>query len=287
MLPVVQGSRSRTAGPRPRPISAPATPRRRAGAAMLAALLLAVPALRPAAAENPDIARRKAAERKTFTDKQLVDGFFKVSFGAELGLSGRVERIRKYEKPVRVYVDSQAKPDRRAALAAVVADIRARIANIDLAVTEQRAEANVIVRLVRNRDLAKTISSVYGAAGRRIVKSLEPQCLSGFSKDADYRILQSTVILAADVRDFTFYDCAYEELLQALGPIRDDSSVPWTMFNDDVQKGFFDVYDQYLLNIHYDPSIRAGMTREQVRAVLPEVLPRVRAFVRSVNGLAE
>ena len=33
------------------------------------------------------------------------------------------------------------------------------------------------------------------------------------------------------------------------------------MFNDDVQMGFFGLYDQYLLNILYDPRIRAGMTR--------------------------
>jgi Protein of unknown function (DUF2927) len=88
-----------------------------------------------------------------------------------------------------------------------------------------------------------------------------------------------------DAGDFIFYDCVYEELLQALGPINDDSSVPWTMFNDQVQKGFFDVYDQYLLNILYHPRIRPGMTREEVRAVLPEVLPSVRAFVAKVNGL--
>ena len=57
------------------------------------------------------------------------------------------------------------------------------------------------------------------------------------------------MILPVDAGEFTFYDCAYEELLQALGAINDDRSVPWTMFNDDVQMGFFDVYDQYLLNI--------------------------------------
>jgi Protein of unknown function (DUF2927) len=72
------------------------------------------------------------------------------------------------------------------------------------------------------------------------------------------------VILPVDASDFTFYDCAYEELLQALGPIIDDPSVPWSMFNDDVQMGFFDVYDRYLLNILYDPRIRPGMTKEVV-----------------------
>jgi hypothetical protein len=59
------------------------------------------------------------------------------------------------------------------------------------------------------------------------------------------------------------------------------------MFNDKVSMGFFDVFDQYILNILYDPRIRPGMTVEEVRGVLPEVLPDVRAFVRKVNDLPE
>ena len=116
--------------------------------------------------------------------------------------------------------------------------------------------------LVRDRDLARTIRALYGInRARRIQRSLEPQCLSGFRKDESFRILHSDVILVADAGDFVFYDCIYEELLQALGPINDDATVPWSMFNDDVQMGFFDVYDQYILNILYHPRIRPGMTR--------------------------
>lgn len=87
----------------------------------------------------------------------------------------------------------------------------------------------------------------------------------------------------SDAGDFTFYDCAYEELLQALGPINDDASVPWSMFNDDVQLGFFGTYDQHLLNILYDPRIQPGMSRDEVQAALPEVLKSVRAWVAEVN----
>ena len=123
------------------------------------------------------------------------------------------------------------------------------------------------------------------ARASRSQKSLEPQCLSGFRKDENYRILKSDVLIAVDAGDFIFYDCIYEELLQALGPINDDDSVPWTMFNDDVQKGFFDIYDQYLLNILYHPRIRAGMTNDEVRALLPEILPEIR--VRREDEWAE
>jgi Protein of unknown function (DUF2927) len=91
------------------------------------------------------------------------------------------------------------------------------------------------------------------------------------------------VILPVDAGEFTFYDCAYEELLQALGAINDDRSVPWTMFNDDVQMGFFDVYDQYLLNVLYDPRIRPGMTKAEVNDLLPEILPTARTWVSAAK----
>jgi hypothetical protein len=252
----------------------------------LAALALAALIETPLA-EDPQIAKRRASQQKTFTDIEIADGFFKIAFGAEFHVDARVDRIRKYDGPVRIHVDSRAKPDRRRQVNDVVADIRARIEHIDIAVTDDRRAANVAVTLVRDRDLQPTIRAFYGRdRARQIQRSLEPQCLSGFRKDEQYRIVHSDVILVVDAGDFIFYDCAYEELLQALGPINDDSSVPWTMFNDDVQMGFFGVYDQYLLNILYDPRIRPGMTREEVGALLPQVLPSTRAFVARVNSLA-
>ncbi len=127
-------------------------------------------------------------------------------------------------------------------------------------------DANIIVNLVRDRDLSRTIASLYGSErAREISTSLDPQCLSGFRKNDQFEIEHSDVILTYDSSDFTFLDCAYEELLQSLGPINDTSSVPWTMFNDDVSMGFFDVYDQYILNLLYDPRIKAGMTVQEVK----------------------
>ena len=255
---------------------------------LIAALVAALGPAAPGHAEDREIARRRAAERKTFTDPQIIDGFFKVAFGAEMRLAGKVDRIRKYHVPVRVYVDNRARPDRSAQIAAVVADIRGRVANLDIAMATDRAAANVEVRLLRERDFARTLRTAYGRdRARRIQSSLEPQCLSGFRKDAEFRIVHSDVFLVADIDDFTFHDCAYEELLQSLGPINDTSSVPWTMFNDNVQMGFFDVYDQYILNILYHPRIRAGMKANEVRALLPEIMPEVRAWVAKVNGLPQ
>jgi hypothetical protein len=266
----------------------------RSSAARLVAIALASVMLEttasppPASAEIPAVASRQRAERKTFTDREITDGFFRIAFGAEFHLAGRVDRIRKYDVPVRVFAAGVNRADRKAQLAKVVADIARRIAHLDIAMAETSDAANVTVTLVRDRDLFRTMRSFYGEERtREIRKSLDPQCLSGFRKSDKFEIEHSDVILTVDNGDFTFLDCAYEELLQSLGPINDTNSVPWTMFNDKVSMGFFDVYDQYLLNILYDPRIKAGMTIAEVQTALPEVLADVRVWVTKVNGLAE
>jgi hypothetical protein len=261
---------------------------RRILAVALAAIAFDAVASPPSAsAEIPAIASRQRAEKKTFTDSEIIDGFMKTAFGAEYHLAGRVDRIRKYEAPVRVFADGN-RPDRKAQLAKVVADIAQRVQHLDIAMAETGDGANVLVKLVRDRDLFRTISTFYGSErGREIKTSLDPQCLSGFRKNDRFEIEHSDVILTVDNGDFVFLDCAYEELLQSLGPINDTSTVPWTMFNDNVSMGFFDVYDQYIMNVLYDPRIRAGMTVAEVRAVLPDVLADVRVWVRKVNNLAE
>src|SRR6202011_262565 len=212
-------------------------------AAALAAIAFAAVLPPAASAEIPAIASRQRAEKKSFTDAEITDGFLKTAFGAEYHLAGRVDRIRKYDMPVRVFAEGN-RPDRKAQLAKVVADIGQRIAHLDIAMAETSDGANVLVKLVRDRDLYRTISTFYGSErAREIRTSLDPQCLSGFRKNEQFEITHSDVILTVDTGDFVFLDCAYEELLQALGPINDTSSVPWTMFNDKVSMGFFDVYD--------------------------------------------
>jgi hypothetical protein len=238
------------------------------------------------AAEIPAIASRQRAEKKTFTDSEITEGFFKTAFGAEYHLAGRVDRIRKYDMPVRVFADGNR--DRKAQLAKVIADIGRRVAHLDIAMAENSERANVVVKLVRDRDLYRTITTFYGSErAQEIRTSLDPQCLSGFRKNDNYQIEHSDVILTVDDGDFVFFDCAYEEVLQSLGPINDTSSVPWTMFNDDVSMGFFDIYDQYILNILYDPRVKPGMTVDEVKALLPDVLADVRLWVRKINNLPE
>ncbi len=246
-------------------------------------VLLAGPAV-PSQRTPAGVASRGVAVR-SFTDAEIAEGFFKIVFGAELHGGPRVDRVRKYAAPVRVFIVDGGRTDHRRRLEHVIGDIHERIAGLDIAVVAERDAANMVIRLVRDRELPGTIRNVYGRErARRIESLLRPQCLSGLRKDDRFRIVHSDVILVIDAGEFIFTDCAYEEVLQALGPINDDETIPWTMFNDEVQLGRFGLYDQYLLNILYHPRIRPGMTRDEAAAVLADILPGVREFVDRKNA---
>ncbi len=231
-----------------------------------------------AGATIPPIAQRQRTEKKIFTDSEIVEGFLKIAFGAEYHLAGRVDRIRKYEAPVRVFADG-TRADRKAQLAKIVADIAAR----GSAPRHRHGRRQSTTPMCRSSWCATAISiapsrpSTAANAPRRFAPRSTRNACSGFRKNEKFEIEHSDVILTVDNGDFVFFDCAYEELLQSLGPINDTSSVPWTMFNDNVSMGYFDVYDQYLLNLLYDPRIKAGMTVQEVSAVLPDVLADVRS----------
>jgi hypothetical protein len=237
-------------------------------------------------AENESVKIRRSSERTAFSDAEIADGLFKIAFGAELSVAGSANRVRKFDGPVRVFLDNRAHANRYADVAAVIGDISTYVDHLDIELTENRKAANVVITLVRNRaELLRTMRSFYGRKrADEIERRLEPRCLSGFSEDPEHRIRRAEVLLTDDGGDFSFLDCAYEELLQALGPINDDRSVPWSMFNDDVQMGFFDVYDQYILNILYDPRVRPGMTRRELEALLPDILPEIRKRISGANS---
>ncbi len=77
---------------------------------LLLVTLSALAGAAPASGEDADVAYHRSIERRTFSDAEIIDGFFKVTFGAEFHVAGGVDRIRKYEGPVLVYVDNRAEP---------------------------------------------------------------------------------------------------------------------------------------------------------------------------------
>jgi hypothetical protein len=71
-----------------------------------------------------------------------------------------------------------------------------------------------------------------------------------------------------------------EEVLQGLGAVNDDAGLPESVFNDRSPHSRFTRFDRHILNMLYHPLVRAGMSLDEVRAVLPAVAAEVTARLR-------
>jgi hypothetical protein len=48
--------------------------------------------------------------------------------------------------------------------------------------------------------------------------------------------------------------------------------IPWTTLNQRRSVGYLSVYDRAMLQMLYDPKIRAGMSRFDVQMLLPQII---------------
>jgi len=89
-------------------------PRRLGVASMLGLVALVAVAGSRAWAENEDVTVRRNLERLAFSDAEIAHGFSKIALGAELRFAGDANPVRKFDGPVRVFLDSRAHAERRA-----------------------------------------------------------------------------------------------------------------------------------------------------------------------------
>ena len=77
----------------------------------------------------------QAAPSFAFTDAQLTKGFQKTVFGAEYSSFGwQSNMVKKYTKPVRVYIDNRSKIDRRSQVRRFVRSLPRSIRGLDVGI---------------------------------------------------------------------------------------------------------------------------------------------------------
>jgi len=75
-----------------------------------------------------------------------------------------VKRIRKFDEPVRVYIDNPSVPGRNAEILAAVSDIRAHVDHLDLAATEDRDAAAAFVFVTIGAAPPPAMATLFSAA---------------------------------------------------------------------------------------------------------------------------
>ena len=92
-------------------------------------------------------------------------------------------------------------------------------------------------------------------------------------------ILRSDAVIVSDQGLSLFRRCMVEEILQGLGPVNDNQSLPHSVFNDRTTFDYFTPFDQLILNMLYNPRVKPGMTKRQVRPLTDDILRYARQVV--------
>ena len=212
----------------------------------------------------------------SFSDRELIDGFMRTVFGSEnVWVARRAKnRVSKFSGPVRVHIVNKSGSGQSRAVRRFIADVNRRVPRLAISTTRSSARANYQVFLVRRADY------------RSVIRDTLPDIRTGFLERAacsgiaflraDGAISRAMAFVVVDEGQRTFRHCMVEEILQGLGPSNDSPRLRHSIFNDRSATDQFTPFDTYLLNMLYHPRIRPGMTRTDVRALLPSIVRDVK-----------
>ncbi|WP_075221955.1 DUF2927 domain-containing protein [Acuticoccus yangtzensis] len=232
----------------------------------LCALLALSAAPSPAAAQTP------------YGDDELIQGFLLTVFGAEVGSTPRdieaASVVKKFTGPVSYTIVSATRPNQSASVRAFMAELSGAVEGLTLVEAAPGEDPAMTVFLVARRDYVPTIrAKVWPGVDTAF---LESNACSAVIAARRAGIEKAFVFLVADEGFLPLAHCMVEEIAQSLGPANDSDLLPDSIFNDSSDVNVFSVFDWYILNMLYDPRVQAGMTIDQVSAILPAVIADAR-----------
>ncbi|MFT5482836.1 MAG: hypothetical protein ACI9GW_001490 [Halieaceae bacterium] len=207
----------------------------------------------------------------------LVESFELIALRNEYGDTGWAP-VRKWVEPVRVFVDSRSGliHIQKKLVTAHLANL-ARITGHDIQTTTDQKKANTLLVFDREknlRSLADTLMPEAQLTNKFLNKSV---CFATFYLNSDSSIRKAVIIIPVDRARARakLPTCVIEELTQIMGLVNDSDKVFPSIFNDKSIDEQLSQHDIRLLKLLYHPTVKAGMSREQV-------MPVIRGLVRTL-----
>lgn len=192
-------------------------------------------------------------------------------------------RIRRWEKPVRVDVifgDSTPMTQRREDLVEVRGFTRrlARLTGVDMRFASAGEKSNFLVLFLNRAE-----QQGFGDELRKRFPAIEPAIVDAFrdsprntfcvayslSKPSDpFAFSISLILVKSEHKGLMRRSCIHEEMAQAMGLANDSPRARPSIFNDDEEFALLTRHDELLLRMLYDPRLKPGMSRRQVKPLL-------------------
>jgi hypothetical protein len=213
-------------------------------------------------------------QRPVSANSDMARDFLDLAFTLE---SGRpLLTFTRFEGPISVRVTGQPPASLGPDLSRLLHRLRTE-AGINISATNA-AQANITIQAVPRNEIRKALPSAACFVVPN-VSSLAEYKVARRTKQTSWSQLKRrdrlAIFLPADAAPQEVRDCLHEELAQALGPLNDLYRLPDSVFNDDNVHTVLTGYDMTILRAYYDPSLKNGMSRNQVADRLPAIFAKI------------
>jgi hypothetical protein len=216
-----------------------------------------------------------ALEQPWHDKKFITDSFVKIALRREYSTNAKQDIVRKWRKPMRVYVQSKVGSSKlQKEMVGVQLNHLALITGHRIGFVANAKEANLIVVFTLKKNMKSSMKTL-GLYNNKSDAILEKAvCLGNIKATNKGEIRSAYIHIPVDSTRSRglFLNCIVEEITQVMGLLNDSDDVFPSIFNDRSIDGYLSGLDYLLLKILYHPKIKMGMKETRVRDVVAEVL---------------
>lgn len=215
------------------------------------------------------------------TKEALRQNFLKIAmyreFNDDLTEELTPAPLRRWEKPIRYrfFGSGVTSEDRRQ-----MRELALRLSGLTNRKVEPiAAKANMIIFYL-NEEERDTVNDLlteewgpeFTEFSKKWASSIRYPCVGQIYRNAEGHINAAIVYIKNEINGLYRESCLHEEVVQSFGLTNDDPDVRPSIFNDDAEFALLTRHDEHLLSILYDDRLSAGMSIDEVKSVLPEVV---------------
>ncbi|MHA1128400.1 MAG: DUF2927 domain-containing protein [Alphaproteobacteria bacterium] len=227
-----------------------------------------------------------------FSYDDLVQDFEQIALRNEYRIAGgrfvagqSQSFLRRWEGPVRVAAINGASTSQNAVSlnnneVSKFTRRLAQLTNLDMR-TSSAENANFLVLFLNEEEqveFASTLPTILRDISPAVVDAFRNSprnifCAAfAFTKPGQKGVYGNVLILVkSEHSDFMRKSCIHEEMAQAMGLTNDSPDARPSIFNDDEEFAFLTRHDEILLQMLYDPRLKAGMESYEVIPLLPAI----------------
>lgn len=201
----------------------------------------------------------------------IHDAFIQVVLKNEYGPQRL--RVRKWQQPIKLWLeDPSPEAAQHISLVHMQSAHLASLTGLRIEMAPSAAQANFFVLFSVAATWHADVARISGQA--RLTPPRNAACMFGIQTDAASQIKRAWVVIPVDhaSEHRALLSCVVEEMTQALGLPNDADSVFPSIFNDKTPEALLTGLDVVLIQLLYQPQVKAGMTPMQVSPVVMQLL---------------